>query len=111
MEEILAKLGLKGVHLLTGLIGSSIALLYGKRIRTWKDKLKAIIIVLSGATVTGYLTPLILIYKPEWVGAEYSIAFIVGIFGMSIIKDVFNFIYDFGRNPLEYLKMLRGGKR
>ena len=111
MEEILAKLGLKGVHLLTGLIGSSIALLYGKRIRTLKDKLKAIIIVLSGATVTGYLTPLILIYKPEWVGAEYSIAFIVGIFGMSIIKDAFNFIYDFGKNPLEYLKMLRGGKR
>tara|TARA_R110000803_G_scaffold76454_1_gene141058 strand:+ start:8208 stop:8543 length:336 start_codon:yes stop_codon:yes gene_type:complete len=111
MEEILGKLGLKGIHLLTGLLGSSIALIYGNKVKTWKDKLKAVLIVLSGATVTGYLTPLILIYKPNWIGAEYSIAFVVGIFGMSIIKDVFSFLYDFGKSPMEYLRIIRGGKK
>ena len=111
MEEFLAKLGVKGVHLFTGLLGSSIALLYGNKVKTWKDKVKAILIVLSGATVTGYVTPLVLLYKPDWIAAEYSIAFVIGIFGMSIIRDVFNFIYDFGKNPLEYLRMLRGGKK
>ncbi len=111
MEEMLAKLGLKGVYLLTGLVGSSIALLYGGKIMTWKDKLKAVVFVLAGSVVTGFVTPLVIMWQPGWAGAEYSIAFVVGIFGMSIIRDIFSFIYDFGRNPLEYLRMLRGGKK
>jgi len=111
MEEILAKLGIKGVYLITGLIGSSVALLFGRKIKTWKDKLKAIIFVLAGSVVTGFVTPLVLVWQPNWIGAEYSIAFVVGIFGMSIIRDLLNFIYDFGKNPLEYLRMLRGGKK
>ncbi len=111
MEEIFAKLGIKGVHLLTGLMGGSIALLFGRKIKTWRDKLKAVIFVLAGATVTGFVTPLVLVYKPEWVGAEYSIAFIVGIFGMSVIRDVLSFLYDFGKNPMEYLRMLRNAKK
>ena len=108
---MLAKLGLKGVYLLTGLVGSSIALLYGAKIMTWRDKLKAIVFVISGSVVTGFVTPLIILWQPNWVGAEYSIAFVIGIFGMSIIRDIFSFIYDFGKNPLEYLRMLRGGKK
>ena len=111
MEEIFAKLGLKGVHLLTGLMGGSIALLFGRKIKTWRDKLKAVIIVLAGATVTVFVTPLVLVWKPNWIGAEYSIAFIVGIFGMSVIRDVFSFLYDFGKNPMEYLRMIRSGKK
>ena len=111
MEDVLAKMGLKGIHLITGLLGGCIGLIYGKKVRTWRDKLKAVLIVLSGAIVTGYVTPLILVYKPNWIGAEYSIAFVVGIFGMSIIKDVFSFLYEFGKSPLEYLKMFRSVKK
>ncbi|GAH09780.1 unnamed protein product, partial [marine sediment metagenome] len=59
---------------------------------------------------TGYVTPLVLVYQPNWQGAEYSVAFIVGIFGMSLIRDIFNFIYDFGKNPIEYIRAVRGGK-
>ena len=111
MEELLAKLGIKGVYLITGLIGSSVALLFGRKIKTWRDKLKAVIFVLAGSVVTWFVTPLVLVWHPSWAGAEYSIAFVVGIFGMSIIRDLLNFIYDFGKNPMEYLRMLRGGKK
>ena len=111
MEELFAKLGLKGIHLLTGLLGGSVALLFGRKIKTWRDKIKAILVVLAGAVVTGYVTPLILIYKPSWESASYSIAFLVGIFGMSIIRDIFNFLYDFGRNPMEYIRMIRGARK
>ena len=111
MEEMLAKLGIKGVYLITGLIGSSVALLFGRKIKTWRDKAKAIVFVLAGSVVTGFITPLVLVWQPNWAGAEYSIAFVVGIFGMSIIRDIFSFIYDFGKNPIEYFKMLRGGKK
>lgn len=111
MEELLAKLGLKLVYLLTGLIGGSIALLFGGKIKTWRDKALAIIFVLAGSVVTGFVTPLILLWKPQWEVASYSIAFIVGIFGMGIIRDVFIFIYDFGKNPREYIRMLRFGKK
>ncbi len=111
MEEMLAKIGLKGAYLLTGLVGSSIALLYGRKIKTWRDKLKAVVFVLAGSVVTGFVTPLIIVWKPDWIGAEHSIAFVIGIFGMSIIRDIFNFIYDFGKNPLEYFRILRGEKK
>ena len=111
MEEMLAKLGLKGVYLLTGLAGGAIALLYGGKIMTWKDKLKAVLFVIAGSVVTGFVTPLVIMWHPSWVGAEYSVAFIVGIFGMSVIRAIFVFIYDFSKNPIEYFKMLRGGKK
>ena len=111
MEEFFAKLGLKGVHLLTGLMGGVISLLYGNKVRTWRDKLKAVLAVLSGAVVTGYLTPLIILHKPNWVNAEHSVAFVVGIFGMSVIRSVFGFLYDFGKDPKEYLRMLRNAKK
>jgi len=51
------------------------------------------------------------VWQPGWAGAEYSIAFVVGIFGMSLIRDIFSFLYDFGKNPLEYFRMLRGEKK
>jgi hypothetical protein len=111
MDEIFAKLGVKGIHLLTGLMGGSIALIFGGKIKTWRDKIKAIVFILAGAVVTGFITPMVILWKPQWIEAEYSIAFIVGIFGMGVIRDVFQFMYDFGKNPMEYLRMLRGGKK
>jgi len=110
MEDWFVKAGVKIGVLVVGLIGGTVGLLYGTKIKTWKDKLKAILIVLAGSVVTGFITPLVLVWHPNWDGAEYSIAFIVGIFGMSIIRGMFQFIYDFSKNPMEYLRMLRGGK-
>ena len=111
MEEWFLKTGVKLGVLCVGLMGGAVGLLYGNKIKTWQEKLKAVLIVLSGSVVTGFVTPLVLVWYPNWSGAEYSIAFIIGIFGMSIIRGVFNFIYDFGKNTLEYFKMLRGGKK
>ena len=111
MEDIFAKLGVKGIHLLTGLLAGSIALIFGGKIKTWRDKLKAIIFVLAGAVVTGFITPLVMVWKPNWIEAEHSIAFIVGIFGMGVIRGMFQFMYDFGKNPMEYLRMLRNAKK
>ena len=111
MEEMLAKLGIKGVHLITGLIGGSLALLFGKKIVTWRDKLISILFVLCGSIVTGFITPLVIIWIPSLGAASYSVAFVVGIFGMGVIRDIFYFLYDFGKNPLEYIRAIRGGRK
>ena len=52
-----------------------------------------------------------MVWKPNWIEAEHSIAFIVGIFGMGVIRGMFQFMYDFGKNPMEYLRMLRNAKK
>lgn len=107
MEDMLAKLGLKGAHLLTGLIAGLMGLLFNKRPTTIREKIKAYAVVLSGAMLTGFLTPLVLL-KWEWLqGAEYSVAFIVGLFGMGIIEAIFNFISKLKADPLGVGKAIK----
>ena len=107
MEEILAKFGIKAAHLVTGIIGGAVGLLFGKPRKGIIAKLRAIITVIVGAVVTGYVTPLIFIWKPELETVEHAIAFVVGLFGMGVIEGVFNIISKFKTNPIESIRDLK----
>lgn len=108
MEDVLAKLGIKGAHLVAGAIGASVALVFGGRVKTWTDRVKAFIVVIAGATITGYLTPLILLWKPQWEIAEHSIGFALGLFGMGIVAGLMEFVDKFRKDPIGTLRNTRG---
>lgn len=107
MEDVFAKIGLKFAHLITGLIGGGIALVFGKARPTLRDKIKAVVIVLLGAVATGYLTPLLLLWKPSLETVEHGIAFVVGIFGMGIIEGLINLVRKFQDNPMDIIKEIK----
>lgn len=107
MEDILAKLGLKMAHLITGFIGGVVGLIFGKRRPSFRDKIKATFIVIFGAIVTGYVTPLLLGWRPEWETVEHSIGFVVGIFGMGIVEAGMNFVKRLQRDPIGTIKKLK----
>ena len=110
MEEMLAKLGLKSAHLITGLLGGAVGLIFGKKKTTLMGKLRSIGIVIVGAIVTGYVTPVILIAKPHWENTEHSIGFLVGIFGMGIIEGFMNLVKSFKKNPISTIKSIKKGE-
>lgn len=107
MEELLAKLGLKLAHLITGFLGGAIGLIFGKRQKTPLGILRSILTVFVGAIVTGYLTPFILTIKPHWEDVEHSIGFLVGIFGMGIIEGFMNLVNSFTKNPIKTIKSFK----
>tara|TARA_R110002012_G_scaffold263606_1_gene446760 strand:- start:472 stop:813 length:342 start_codon:yes stop_codon:yes gene_type:complete len=107
MEEMLAKVGLKGVHIITGLIGGSIGLFFGKTLKTVRDKVKAFFVVLAGSVVTGYITPLIMIWFPNWESAEYSIAFFMGLMGMGVVEGLVSLVTKFKTKPVETIKEIK----
>jgi len=107
VEELLAKLGLKSAHLITGFLGGAVGLVFGKQKTTFKGKLRSIGIVVIGAVVTGYVTPLILEWKPNWENTEYSIGFLVGIFGMGVIEGFINLVNSFRKNPISTIKSIK----
>ena len=86
MEDFFAKIGVKIPHIITGLIAGAIGTLFNARPRTRVEKIKAYLIIASGAVVTAYITPLIVAWKPFFAEVEYSVAFMVGIFGMGILE-------------------------
>ena len=106
MEDIIAKLGLKGMHLLTGLLGGAVALIFGKKRNTIPDKIHALCIVLAGAVCTAYFTPMLFVWKPSFENAEHGIAFVIGIFGMGIIEGIMNIVYKFKDNPIDTFKYI-----
>jgi len=107
MEEVLAKLGLKSAHLITGLVGGAVGLIFGKQKNTLMGKLKSIGVVIVGAIVTGYVTPIILNVKPHWENTEHSIGFLVGIFGMGIIEGFINLVKSFTKKPIKTIKSIK----
>ena len=64
-------------------------------------------IVIIGAVVTGYVTPLILEWKPNWENTEHSIGFLIGIFGMGIIEGFMNLVKSFQKNPIKTIKSIK----
>lgn len=108
MEEMLAKLGLSLAHLVSGLIGGVVGLIFGKKtVRTAKDKLRAFFVILAGAIVTGYITPLVFMWKPSWENAEYSIGFVIGLMGMGVIEGLINLITQFKTSPIDTIKDIK----
>lgn len=105
--DLLSKLGLKLTHMIPALIGGALAIIFGRKRPTFRDKIKAVFIVIFGAIATGYITPIILAWKPNWESVEHSIGFVVGIFGMGLIEGLLNILKKFINNPLGTLKELK----
>ena len=104
---MLAKFGLKSAHIITGLIAGAMGLVFNRRPRTLREKIKAYVVVICGAVLTGYLTPLVIL-KWEWLShTEYSVAFIVGLFGMGGVQAMFNLLNRLKANPIPTLKSIR----
>jgi hypothetical protein len=107
MDDILMKFGLKTGHLITGLIAGVMGLLFNKRPQNIRQKTRSYFVVLSGAVLTGYLTPLILL-KWKWLeSAEYSVAFVVGLFGMGVIESIFMLISKAKTDPIGIGKAIK----
>lgn len=107
MEDILLKLGLKAGHLITGLIAGIMGLVFNNRPRSFRQKIRSYFVVVSGAILTGYLTPLVLLKWTFLNGAEYSIAFVVGLFGMGLVESIFVLLNKLKDNPIEVGKALK----
>lgn len=100
MDEI--RLG----HLITGAIAGAIALVFNKYPRTRSEKVKAYSLVCGGAIVTAYLTPALLLWQEWLIGAEYGVAFIIGLFGMGLLEGIYKIIQSFITNPLGIIEQI-----
>lgn len=107
MEDFFAKMGVKIPHIITGLIAGAIGTLFNARPRTQWEKIRSYCIIASGAIVTAFVTPLIVAWKPFFADVEYSVAFIVGIFGMGILEGIYKIVQRFNTSPLELLETLK----
>lgn len=107
MEDMLLKFGIKAGHLITGLVAGLMGLLFNKRPQNFRQKIRSYLVVLSGAVTTGFITPLVLV-KWDWLyDAEYSVAFILGLFGMGIIESLFVLVIKLKESPLEVGKAIK----
>lgn len=87
--------------LLAGFAGSLITLRFLGPM-PWYERL---ILVCGGAVITYYTTPLVL-YWSNLVKYQNSIAFLIGVFGMSAIGAGLQFLSAIGANPLELLRVI-----
>ena len=107
MEDVLMKFGIKTGHVITGLLASGIGLIFNKRVHTLREKIRGYFVVICGSILTGYITPLILL-KWKWLdSAEYSVAFVFGLFGMGIVESIFLLISKLKENPIQVGKAIR----
>lgn len=79
--------------LVVGAIGGALGIVFGQqKPRTFKEWMKAVVFVCSGAIITNFLTPLVLHLFPDLLNLEYSVALIVGLFGIGIVMSLFNIL-------------------
>ena len=105
--DLLVKSGLKGGHFLFGFIAGIVGLMFSQKPDSWRGRLRLFFIFIAGTVTTGVLTPLVLL-KWQWLlSAEYSVAFVVGLFGMGLIEAGFRLITKLKQNPLSVLKSLK----
>lgn len=107
MEDILMKFGVKTGHFITGLIAGIMGLLFNKRPQNFRQKVRSYFVVLSGAVLTAYLTPLVLLKWQFLNEAEYSVAFVVGLFGMGIVESIFMLIVKLKNDPVTVGQAIR----
>ena len=105
--DLLVKSGLKGGHFLFGFIAGVVGLMFSQKPNSWRGRLRMFFIFIAGTLTTGMLTPLVLL-KWQWLyTAEYSVAFVIGLFGMGLVEAGFRIITKLKQNPLSVLKSLR----
>ena len=109
MEDFFVKIGLKIPHIITGVLAGLVGLIFGERAtKTFKDKVKITLIVIVGAIMTGYFTPLIFLWKPRWESVEHSIAFVIGLLGMGVVEGILNIINRFSKHPIKTVREVKG---
>jgi len=107
MEDYLIKFGIKTGHLITGLIAGAMSLVFSQRPRNLREKVRSYFIVIFGSLATAYITPVIVL-KWIWLqSVDYSVAFVVGLFGMGLIESIFALLYKFKNNPLAVGKAIK----
>lgn len=111
MEDIFAKIGIKSAHLFAGFIGGVFVMYFGKRPTSIREKIRAFITVILSAVCTGYLTPLIISWQPDWESVEHGLAFLVGLFGMGVLHGFFNLVTAFTYDPIGVVKNIRNAIR
>lgn len=104
---MLLKFGIKTGHIITGLIAGVMGLLFNKRPQDLRGKIRSYLVVLSGAIATAFITPLIVVKWSWLLDAEYSVAFVVGLFGMGIIESCFVLLVKLKNDPLSVGKGIK----
>ncbi len=104
MEQLLALLGIKKAAILVaGFFGAIMSLWFVTEAKTWPQRF---FMVLGGAIVAAYATPLLgLIISPS-EPMERGLSFMVGLFGMTLANAIFAGIRDtkFGEIVSGWLK-------
>lgn len=100
MDDIFIKGGLRFAHFLIGLVGAGLVVVIGGQTNEWtlRKVINSLLIMIGGATVTMFGTPII-VHLIHWDGLEYSVAFFIGILGMGITKGLLQIVVDFSKNP------------
>ena len=111
MEDIFAKLGIKLSHLIIGFLAGGVGLVFNKKPSSKRAKIKIYVIIVSGAILTGFVTPVILLWQTWLTGAEHGVAFLIGIFGMGVIEATLSFLKVFRENPMESINKMKDYKR
>ena len=99
MEDFLFKTGVKISHFIVGFLAGIITLIFNKRLFTLKDRIRAFVVIASGAIVTAFVTPLMIVWQPFLQPAEHGIAFLIGLFGMGTIQSLLSFLVAFTNDP------------
>lgn len=102
-----ATLGLKP-SFLAGVFGAVVSLRFVPDMKTTGQRLS---MVLSGALVAGYTAPLtVALFEVKGQGAEASLSFLIGLFGMSLAAAVIKMINDGAFGELVKSKLGGGAK-
>lgn len=84
---------IKAPLIIIGAIGGALSVLFGtQKPRTVKEYLKATSFIFAGAIITNFLTPLSIHLMPSLAGLESAVAFIVGLFGVGVVKALFGVV-------------------
>lgn len=103
MTDIFDFIGIKASSLVAGVFGAVASLTYQPNI----SALRALVLVVTGATSAAYLTPLV----GQWLDlsdtTENAYAFIIGLLSMKIIGGLMTMGERFRNNPEAFIKIFK----
>ena len=103
MEDLLAKLGLKAVYLVSGFFGAIITLIFNKNL----GYLKSVILVVGGTIGATFLTPLLIGLIPFFLEHEPTAGFLCGFLSMGMLGGLFRVSDRFKSDPIQTLKDIK----
>lgn len=106
MTDILELIGIKTSSLVAGVFGAVASLTYERNIGV----IRAMILIVTGATCAAYLTPLAASWLELSDNTESAYAFIIGLLSMKIIGGLMTIGDRFRRDPESFIKFFRKDK-